>query len=337
MWKIALSCSMVIAAAMPANAQNCDGDGYSLVANPPVVAVGGSGVFELDGPSMNLALLMGSLGEGPTPSAYGDICLDFPLLFKSIFVLDANGEVNIPYTVPNDCTLDGMTIYMQFIVCNPNKGRSNQESLTITDADLGDLPFLSCVDSDLIGVTPRQLIAIADEVISGKYGSCINGAGSCQDQDIYDVDNNGTPDVSITDLNDALIAFNCNFYNCVTDLGCLDIGECASYCTFIPSDWGAKCSGNNPGCLRDQHFATLFPSGLVLGDQDGIDADNEYAVLLTTAAAVEILFRDALGTQGTFDSDLTDPNSGTSAGRFARHLLAAKLNVAFDDAGITGS
>ncbi|MBI4882020.1 MAG: hypothetical protein HY812_20525 [Planctomycetes bacterium] len=102
--------------------------------------------------------------------------------------------------------------------------------------------------------------------------------------------------------------------------------------TFTQGGWGAKCCGNNPGCLRDAHFAAVFPCGLVLGDHDGPDWDCFHAVLLTCAKAVEN-FLPAGGPPGKLCHDYVNPLT-TSAGVFAGQLTAAKMNVGFDTAGI---
>lgn len=104
------------------------------------------------------------------------------------------------------------------------------------------------------------------------------------------------------------------------------------FTTFTQGGWGAKCNGGNPGCLRDQHFASVFPTGMRLGDQDGPDADNAFTLLLTSSNAVEV-YIPAGGTAGAFNQDVTNASS-TSAGVFGGQLCAAKLNVGFDAAGI---
>ena len=108
--------------------------------------------------------------------------------------------------------------------------------------------------------------------------------------------------------------------------------EPGDFVTYTQGGWGAKCAGNNAGCLRDANFPAVFPGGLVIGDQDGPDMDAFHALLLTSSAAVEALLPTA-GTSATLDADLVDATS-TSAGVFAGHLVAATINLAFDDAGV---
>ena len=102
-------------------------------------------------------------------------------------------------------------------------------------------------------------------------------------------------------------------------------------CTFTQGGWGTNCSGGNPGCRRDTYFDSVFPHGLTIGDADGIDGDGEFALHFSDSAAVAA-FLPAGGKAGALNGDAHDP-LGSSAGVFAGQLLAAKLNLAFDDAG----
>lgn len=118
----------------------------------------------------------------------------------------------------------------------------------------------------------------------------------------------------------------------IIDGACTSTTEPGDYVTFTQGGWGTKCSGNNPGCLRDANFPIVFPNGLALGDADGPDADGLHTLLLTSSAAVQA-FIPAGGTPKPLAMDHVDPLS-TEAGVFAGQLCAAKLNVAFDDAGV---
>ena len=76
------------------------------------------------------------------------------------------------------------------------------------------------------------------------------------------------------------------------------------FCSQTQVGWGTdECNGNNT-YLRNGYFDGFFPSGLVVGDPDGPDADSLYAILLTTSAAVaDYLARGRLpgGTDGRPD------------------------------------
>lgn len=121
---------------------------------------------------------------------------------------------------------------------------------------------------------------------------------------------------------------NCEALTAIDTGKCLGVG---SFVTFTQGGWGTKCAGNNPGCLRDQWFGSVFPGGLLLGDQDGVDGDGHYVVHLTTSKAVEDFLPEG-GTPAKLGFDAVNPkNSG--AGVLGGQLAAAKLNVHFDDAG----
>jgi hypothetical protein len=104
------------------------------------------------------------------------------------------------------------------------------------------------------------------------------------------------------------------------------------FCSQTQGGWGTACAGANPGCLRDENFAAVFPNGLVVGDQGGPDQDDVYSILLTSAAAVEA-FLPAGGTPAALTADLTDPLM-SAGGIFAGQAVAATMSVGFDAAGL---
>lgn len=228
--------------AAPAFAGDCDGRPGWVLDVPDQVAIGSDVSICMHGPATEMGLLMISTSTGSIDTPYGHICVSFPFLTSFLFTLDANGDFCVTGTAPCDPALIDFTLYMQFITCRPNKGVSNLDSITFTDA---------LCDGNL--------------------------------------------------------------------------------CTFTQGGWGNTCHGSNPGCRRDQNFASAFPNGVTLGDQDGIDGDGDFAAVFTSAKAVED-FLPAGGTPGPLSGDAKDPTS-TGAGVFAGQLLAAKLNVGFDDAG----
>ena len=115
-----------------------------------------------------------------------------------------------------------------------------------------------------------------------------------------------------------------------TDSGACEV-KAGDFVTYTMGGWGAKCSGSNPGCLRDEHFGHAFPDGLLLGDQDGIDGDGHYALLLTSSLAVQDFLPEGTTSQA-FTQDDVDVANGTG-GNISGQLCAARLSVAFDDAG----
>ncbi|MBM4013451.1 MAG: hypothetical protein FJ293_00585 [Planctomycetes bacterium] len=117
----------------------------------------------------------------------------------------------------------------------------------------------------------------------------------------------------------------------------IDAIHAGDLCTYTQGGWGTNCNGNNPGCLLDTWFTTLFPNGLLIGDQGGIN-DGEsglWAARWDTAAAVQT-FLPIGGGPGPLTYDAINPTT-LPACVFAGQLVAAKLNCAFDDAGVFDS
>jgi|GEM_PF-6118688 len=117
----------------------------------------------------------------------------------------------------------------------------------------------------------------------------------------------------------------------------IELGSCTDpgdYFSYSQGGWGTSCSGGgmNPGCLRDEHFDSVFPSGLVAGDLDGPDADGLFTLLLTSSLAVETMMPNG-GSAASLTANETDPGS-SAAGILAGQLVAAILNVGFDDFGV---
>jgi len=121
--------------------------------------------------------------------------------------------------------------------------------------------------------------------------------------------------------------------NCTT-VTFFEGGACepGSHVTFTQGAYGGNCNGNNPACLLQNNFANVFPNGLLMGDPDGIDADGIWALLLTSATAVKNFLPQGEA-RDPFDQDLVDPLD-SAAGVLGGQLATAKINVAFDDAGL---
>jgi hypothetical protein len=101
--------------------------------------------------------------------------------------------------------------------------------------------------------------------------------------------------------------------------------------TFTQSAYLGPCNQFEASCILQLAFDPVFPNGLLLGDQDGLDGDNHYAIKFTNAAAVQA-FLPLAPSQLPFDQDLVNPTNSV-AGHLAGQLAIAKLNVAFDDFG----
>ncbi len=109
-----------------------------------------------------------------------------------------------------------------------------------------------------------------------------------------------------------------------------------SFCTYTQESWGADCAGGNIACLLDSEFANQFPTGFLIGDSDGVfDGDSLYAARWDSAAALNT-FLPIYFNPNPLLADAIDPTTVYACG-FAGELVAAKLNVAFDDAGLFDS
>lgn len=97
--------------------------------------------------------------------------------------------------------------------------------------------------------------------------------------------------------------------------------EAGDFRSQTQGGWGSACSGQNPGCYRDNHFTGAFPGGLTLGCEDGA------LWTFTNSAAVEA-FLPAGGTAATINGSLLNPIGVGNV--LAGQLLAAKLSLGFD-------
>jgi hypothetical protein len=206
------------------------------------------------------------------------------------------------------------------------------------------VPIGGTVDVDLFGPASEVgffMVSLGDGPINSSYGTiCLDFPLALSF--LFTFDENGEFGVSgeipcdpaLIDLTLYMQFITCKPNKGISNQEVLTITEglCdGDLCTFTQGGWGTDCSGNNPGCRRDQFFDSVFPTGLVIGDADGVDGDGEFALHFTSSAAVNA-FLSADGTPGALDGDQTDPTS-SSAGIFAGQLVAATLNLAFDDAG----
>lgn len=104
------------------------------------------------------------------------------------------------------------------------------------------------------------------------------------------------------------------------------------FVTYTQQELGVNCEGfGGPACRVEEWFDVLFPNGLILGDQDGPDGDDEWSIVFTSPAAIA-KFLPEDGPISELDGDAVDPVE-SPGGAFVGHLLAAKLNYALDQAG----
>jgi hypothetical protein len=93
--------------------------------------------------------------------------------------------------------------------------------------------------------------------------------------------------------------------------------------TQTQGGWGAACHGTNPGCYRDDHFASCFSAGgLAVGDPSG------YTATFTSTGAVEGFLPQG-GPAASLIQSHIDPTS-TEAGVLAGQTVALTLSVSFD-------
>jgi protocatechuate 3,4-dioxygenase beta subunit len=96
------------------------------------------------------------------------------------------------------------------------------------------------------------------------------------------------------------------------------------YTTFTMGGWGTEPSGNNPGALLLENFTRLFPNGITIG--------GSRTLKFTSAVAVRNFLPQG-GTPMQLTKSAINPTYKDNV--FAGQLLAATLNVAFSNAGIT--
>ena len=114
--------SIVIAAAAalfallalsPAALADTGDPGFTLSATPSP-RIGGAIQMTLSVPVPAIALVLGSTGNGPTPTALGTFCLDWPPITALPVGLFPQTTRNIWCPIPCDQTLVGASGYLQF-------------------------------------------------------------------------------------------------------------------------------------------------------------------------------------------------------------------------------
>lgn len=100
--------------------------------------------------------------------------------------------------------------------------------------------------------------------------------------------------------------------------------------TQTQGGWGANCNGGNPGCLRDQYFASVFPNGLEVG----IPGVNGYSIFFSNSNAVRV-FLPVGETPSSLPQDYTNPTSIPN-GVFAGQVTALAISVGFSNYGVSG-
>ncbi|MGE0078675.1 MAG: T9SS type A sorting domain-containing protein [Bacteroidales bacterium] len=138
------------------------------------------------------------------------------------------------------------------------------------------------------------------------------GTGQTSNQVIFPV---GTYTLVVTDAN------GCQITEQVT----LVLITCDSYVTVTQGGWGAKCNGNNWGCVLDSKFSTAFPTGIVVGS-------NGRYLKLTSANAVHNLLPTG-GTPGILPvGTLTNPTSKSLKNTLVGQVVALTITIGIDNA-----
>jgi hypothetical protein len=96
------------------------------------------------------------------------------------------------------------------------------------------------------------------------------------------------------------------------------------YCGYTQGGWGAAPHGNNVGQILASYFTAVYTSGVAVG--------SPFSMTFQAASDVEA-YLPAGGTPGQLTGNLANPTS-SSAGVFGGQVLALRLNVDLNDAGI---
>jgi hypothetical protein len=112
--------------------------------------------------------------------------------------------------------------------------------------------------------------------------------------------------------------------------------DTAPYCTFVCWNWTAACLKDTynheistpPACLRDDHFADVFPNGVVIGTHT---APGRYTATWTSPGAVE-RFKCGYGIPEPLTRDWVNPRN-TDLGVLQAEILTLRLNREFSCAG----
>ncbi|MCK9280632.1 MAG: choice-of-anchor A family protein, partial [Melioribacteraceae bacterium] len=104
------------------------------------------------------------------------------------------------------------------------------------------------------------------------------------------------------------------------------------YKTFTIGGWGSP-SNSQPGQIRDQYFAQVFPNGLTVGNSG---VGNGYTLKLTSASAVKT-FLPNTGTSDALTQNWVNPGSNTVKNTMVSQVVAVTLAVNYSAAGVLGN
>jgi hypothetical protein len=137
LWRTLLLAVCLFGMATPISAAAAGGgtQGYRLSGGPQV-AIGQNLRLRLQTPRSSSAILFFSLGSGPTDTAVGQFCLDFPPLLALGVALHPIEDVQVFCPVACDPNLVGMTAFVQFFSISLDRseqGISNPVTVTVVD------------------------------------------------------------------------------------------------------------------------------------------------------------------------------------------------------------
>lgn len=106
--------------------------------------------------------------------------------------------------------------------------------------------------------------------------------------------------------------------------------DLSGFLTYSQGGWGAPAHGNNPGAVRDAYFTAVFPGGLTVGDP------SNFTIHFSSASAIQN-FLPGGGPDNPLTQNLHDPPNSSGIGNWAGQIVAAEMNVGYDEAGYLGS
>ena len=106
--------------------------------------------------------------------------------------------------------------------------------------------------------------------------------------------------------------------------------DLTGFLTYSQGGWGSPAHGNNPGAVRDAYFTSVFPTGLDVGDP------SNFTMHFSSASAIQS-FLPAGGPDNPLTQNLTDPANSNGIGNWAGQIVAAEMNVGYDEAGYLGN
>ncbi|MEA3504387.1 MAG: LruC domain-containing protein, partial [Bacteroidota bacterium] len=132
--------------------------------------------------------------------------------------------------------------------------------------------------------------------------------------------------------NMAFIANDVLEYSFNTKLKSVKSSDCdlSGFTTYSKGGWGQKAHGNNVGALRDQYFDQVYPNEFVIGDP------NNYTITFDASINVKNYLPGG-GSPKVLSKSWTNPKKKKKLGNMADQIIAARLNVDYNEAGFLGN